>query len=66
LCVCQYYKLKEKKKKRKTIFKIKEKKKKKKRNNDLADLPSHDNFDQILQGIREENIEESDIADDMI
>jgi len=34
--------LKEKKKKRKTIFRIKEKKKKKKRNNDLADLPSHD------------------------
>jgi len=31
LRVCQYYKLKEKKKKRKTIFKIKEKKKKKKR-----------------------------------
>jgi len=36
--------LKEKKKKRKTIFKIKEKKKKKKRNNDLANLPSHDKF----------------------
>jgi len=40
LRVCQYYKLKEKK--RKTIFKIKEKKKKKKRNNNLADLPSYD------------------------
>jgi len=34
---------KKKKKKRKAIFKIKEKKKKKKRNNDLANLPSHDN-----------------------
>jgi len=33
---------KEKKRKRKTIFKIKKKKKKKKRNNDLANLPSHD------------------------
>jgi len=32
---------KEKEKKRKTIFKVKEKEK---RNNDLADLPSHDKF----------------------
>jgi len=30
------------KEKEKEIFKIKEKKKEKKRNNDLADLPSHD------------------------
>jgi len=42
LRIRQYYKLKGKKKKRKTIFKIKEKKKKRKRNNDLADLSSHD------------------------
>jgi len=42
LCIHQYYKLKEKKNKRKTIFKIKEKEKEKKRNNDLASLPSHD------------------------
>jgi len=41
LHVHQYYKLKENKKKRKTIFKIKEKKKRKKRSNDLAGLPSH-------------------------
>jgi len=33
---------KRKEKKRKTIFEIKRKEKKKKRNNDLANLPSHD------------------------
>jgi len=38
-CIHQYYKLKEKKKKRKTIFE--NKRKEKKRDNDLADLPSH-------------------------
>jgi len=37
--VCQYYLIKRKEKKRKTIFK---RKRKEKENNDLADLPSHD------------------------
>jgi len=38
LRIHRYYKLKEKK----TIFENKRKEKKKKRDNDLADLPSHD------------------------
>ena len=47
LHIRRYYKLKEKKKKRKTIFENKRKEKKMKRNNDLANLPSHDTIHEI-------------------